>query len=320
MPDIVLHSDLTDEQVTYVQKGVIETIKHAPFFDKFCEHIQVPAGNSKFQYRKLVLTDPTALQALTEGVTPSAEKMTYATFEGDVKDYGRWIEYTDADVRYNIDNVVDNAHTVLANDAATDMDLVEGAEFVKSTCAITTDPDFYALLMKARTILRKNKAKPFIGGRFACICPPEIASTVLVTYKDSITHTSQSEAIIDGYLGELGGFVLYECTEPVMYKDAANKIGYILFMGKDFNGQLPVATTNIGDGGVKVYDTPLGSLGNDPLHQRGAVGYKFNLGTHIRADEALLVSTFACTPVTEKVNPAESTKTGYKSSSTSPAA
>jgi N4-gp56 family major capsid protein len=316
MADIVLHSDLTDEQITYIEKAIKETVKHEPFWDKFCDHVNIPAGNSDYKYRKLVLTDPTAIQELAEGVTPSAEKMTYATFDCKVKDCGRWIEYTDADVRYNPDSIVDNAHTVLANDAVTDIDLIQGAAFLKSACTLTTNPDFLALLVKAGIVLRKNKAKPFINGRYVAIVTPETAGNVLIAYKDAITHTSENNAIIDGYLGELGGFVLYQNSDAVMYKDATT--GYVVFMGKDFNGQLPVSTNSIGESGVKVYDTPLGSLGNDPLHQRGAVGYKFNLGAAVRADEALLISTQVIAQVTESVNPAESTKTGYVSSSSSP--
>lgn len=307
---LVKHGELSVQQIAHIQKDVLVSLNKDTFWDKFCSHTVVPAGQSSVEWRKLNIPDLTQAQVtdLSEGVTPDSLSMTYVKFSVTPVDYGKWIEYTDKSKRYNFDDVVRDAKLILSNDAHQQAEWRKAAQFISGTCTMNLETGtngFLKSLLKARTILKRNNVKPISGQKFGCILTSEQAAQVLVDYATQITHTSQKEALIDGYLGELGGFILYETTHEKMYKtvtegsgDSAKTktVGYCLFIGKSDFG-MPVQTVAFGNDSVEVYDNGLGSvpqyadnkLKPDALHQRGSVGYKvMGFAARILADEAII--------------------------------
>ena len=323
MSDLVKHSDLSVEQMSDIQKSVQVASREEPFWGKFCSHTQYQEGHDAIEWRKLVLTNLTVsdLKNLSEGHTPDPKKLAYVNFKSTVESYGNWIPYTDESKRYNFDDVVKDAKTVLADDASQQAELRRGLQFVAGTCTITAvsgTNGFVKTLLKARTILSKNKAKT-INGKYMCILSSEQAADVLIENAAAITHTSQKEALVEGYIGELAGFVLYETTSEAIYKD--NSTAYCLFIGKSAYG-MPVGTVSIGDSSVETYDNPLGSIPEyfegdvrpDSLHQRGSVGYKvMGFGTRVVADECILRAEVSITKVEESVNPSDESRSHYES-------
>lgn len=327
MANMVKHGELTVEQMSDIQKNLLVNIKREPFWGKFCSHQTFGEGHDAIEWRKLILADltPADIVNLTEGHTPDPKKMVYAKYKSTVVNFGNYIEYTDESKRYNFDDVVRDAKVVLSDDSVQQLELRKGNQFVSGTCTMTHGSTFLADLLKAKIILKKNGGKPVSAGKFICIMPSEISADVLTTYKDSITHTSQKEALIEGYLGELGGFILYDTTSPVIYKANGLK-GYVLFIAKSRFG-LPVGTISIGSSNVQTFDDGLGSVPEydggvakpDALHQRGTVGYKvMGFGTRIIADECVLRMEMDCTAIVESVNPNESSKSHYQGYSESP--
>jgi N4-gp56 family major capsid protein len=308
---LVKNSQLTVQQIAHIQKDVLVSLNKDTFWDKFCSHTSVPAGQTSVEWRKLNVPDLTQsdIADLTEGVTPASLSMTYVKFTVSPVDYGKWIEYTDKSKRYNFDDVVRDAKLILSNDAHQQAEWRKAAQFVSGTCTMDlvantsgkTD-GFLKSLLKARTILKRNKIKPISGQKYGCILTSEQAASVLVDYAAQITHTSQKEALIDGYLGELGGFILFETTHEKMYftegtGESAKTYGHCLFIGKSDFGT-PVQTVSFGNSSVEVYDNGLGSVPSydstnglrpDALHQRGSVGYKvMGFAARILADEAII--------------------------------
>jgi N4-gp56 family major capsid protein len=323
---LVKHSELTVQQIAHIQKDVLASLNKDTFWDKFCSHTDVPANSDSVEWRKLNIPNLTAadIKNLAEGVTPASLKMTYVKFSVRPEDYGNWIEYTDKSKRYNYDDVVRDAKLVLSNDAHQQAEFRKGQQFIAGTCTMSLGDDFLRSLLKARTILKRNKIKPISGQKFGCILSAEQAADVLVEYANQITHTSQKEATIDGYLGELGGFILFETTHEVIYKDATT--AYCLFIGKSDFG-MPVQTVSFGNSSVEVYDNGLGSIPQydeatglrpDALHQRGSVGYKvMGFAARILADEAIIRSEYVITGK-EALTVADDARKHYVATSTSP--
>lgn len=326
MATFVKHSELSVQQMSDIQRNILANARKESFWGKFCSHSPFQAGHDAIEWRKLALAKllPADIVNLTEGHTPDPKKLVYVNFKATVNDYGSWIGYTDASKRYNFDDVVRDAKVVLGDDADQQAELRKGAQFVSGTCTITEGANFLATLLKARIILKKNGGKAVSRGKFIAIISAEQAAEVLTTYKDSIQQTSQKEALIDGYLGELGGFILYETTSPAIYKSGA--VAYSLFIAKSEYG-MPVGTISIGDSSVEVFDNGLGSVPEydsgvakpDALHQRGSVGYKvMGFGTRIIADECVLRAEHTVAAVVESTNIDDLTRNSYNAISESP--
>ena len=226
MADKVMHQDLSIEQISEIKKSIIIALHgDYTFWDKFCSHEKVGDGHSAYEWRKLNLKDLTKedLVNLQEGKTPDSLSLTYVSFKVAPVNFGNWIGYTDEAKKYNFDDVVRDAKTRLASDAAQQCDLRKGVQFISTACTMSPANDIQATLLNARTYLRKNHVKTINGTRFGAIIPPEIANMVLSEYANAVTHTSQKEALINGYIGEFCGFVLFENSDDVMYEVSEGK-------------------------------------------------------------------------------------------------
>ena len=323
---LVKHGELSVQQIAHIQKDLLVSLNKDTFWDKFCSHTTIPAGVDSVEWRKLNVPNLTAADIvnLAEGVTPDSLSMTYVKFRVTPVDYGKWIEYTDKSKRYNYDDVVADAKLVLSSDAHQQAEFRKAQQFIAGTCTMDLDTNFLKSLLKARTILKRNKVKPISGQKYGCILSSEHAAEVLVAYANQITHTSQKEAVIDGYLGELGGFILFETTHEAIYKNGTTS--YCLFIGKSDFG-MPVQTVSFGNSSVEVYDNGLGSvpqydesnggLRPDALRQRGSVGYKvMGFATRILADEAIIRAEYTIAGK-DAITVADANRTNYVATSTS---
>jgi N4-gp56 family major capsid protein len=240
----VTHGELTVQQIADIQKNLLVSLRSEDtFWDKFCGHDTVAKGMSSLEWRKLNvkalgLAD---IKNLAEGVTPDGLTLEYLKFRVGLVNFGTYIAYTDESARFNYDDVVADAKLVLAQHAKEQLEIRKSQAFADTACTMTvgTAANIIKDLRKARTILIKNKVKPLNAGRYAFICTPEQASDILEAVADKITHTSQKEAVIKGYVGELAGFVIYENADPIMYSEEGK--GLCFFIGKTEDG-MPVKT------------------------------------------------------------------------------
>lgn len=267
MANLVKHGDLTVQQIAEIQKALLVSLRSKEaFWDKFCSHTNINDGYSSYKWRKLNIPTLKANQIanLQEGVTPAGLGLEYVAFSITPVNYGDYIEYTDEAKKYNFDNVVADAKEVLAQRAFDSAEIRKAQQFITGTCTMTlsatgTD-DFMKDLLKARTILRKNHIQPLNGGKYGCVLTPEHAAEVLLTYKNQITHTSEKEAIINGYIGELAGFVLYENGDDVMYVrvEAADAVAAV--------AGTALAENAAGSAGVDYYTRASSSAGSGYLN------------------------------------------------------
>lgn len=78
----------------------------------------------------------------------------------------------------------------------------------------------------------------------------------MADYQDKITHTSQKEAVIDGYLGELNGFILYENDDFCMYRTTESADAVAAVAGS------PLAKDAHAEDGVTYYTREAGGQGH----------------------------------------------------------
>ena len=253
--NIVKHGDLNEQQIAEIQKSLLVSLRSKEaFWDKFCSHSKIGDGFSSYKWRKLNIPElkQSDIVNLTEGVTPAGLSMTYVGFSVTPVNFGSWIGYTDESKKYNFDDVTQDAKEILAQRAFEEIEGRKAKQFISGCCTMditssaTTDA-FMKDLLKARTILRKNKVQPLRNGKYGCILSPEHAAEVLLTYKDKITHTSEKEAIINGYIGELAGFILFENADDVMYKEIEAADAVAAVAGS------PLAENAAGSEGVTYY-------------------------------------------------------------------
>lgn len=255
MADLVKHTDLSVEQIAEIQKSLLVSLRSKEaFWDKFCSHSKIGDGYSSYKWRKLNIPQlkQSDMVNLTEGVTPAGLSMEYVAFSVAPVNFGDWIGYTDESKKYNFDDVTADAKEILAQRAFESVEGRKAKQFIQGTCTLDLNANnvtdgFMKDLLKARTILRKNKVQPLRNGKYGCIIAPEHAAEVLLAYKDKITHTSEKEAIINGYIGELAGFILFENADDVMYKqiEAANAVAAV--------AGSPLAANAAGTEGVTYY-------------------------------------------------------------------
>ena len=306
------HKDLLNTQDRdYLEKAFEVAGRKDSFWGGYIRKVSVPAGYSSYKYNKLVLKDPTALNEIVEGVAQvPTEKLNFVQFTKSLKSYYHVIEYT----RQMVDDSWNDTKLAMLDQLKEsnrwDLDHLRGNAYIGGTyvvsAAITIDT-LQDQFLKARTRLKKNNARPCFGQKYLAIVPDEVANAILVKFADSLTHTSQNEALVQGYIGELFGFVITSSTDDAIYKTIdtatpANSVGYILFIGKSDAGW-PVVESAVGAANMNLIQKALGSSGTaDPIDEHGSMATRLDkVGEVIANDECIIRGEFTLTPVTADV-------------------
>lgn len=323
---VVKHQDLTDEQITLIQKRIVEGAKAEEYFDQFCEHEPWKPGSKTMSYRRLIMPKVKKEDVVpaTEGVAPRPTKIAYATFEVSVDDYRDKVPYSDESKRYNYDDVVRDAGATLAYKFTQKLDYIKGNPFISSHATITPEDTVTATMRKAKLILgpSKNKAKHWVGGSYLMMATPEVIEKFQdeLEAKGSSLDEATKEELAKGAIYKKKGFVISECPSDLLQKDANTH--YIVFMGRTYEGKSPVTCRKMGD--VEVINNPLGSsvlldedgnITSDDNKQQGSVAMNaLGLGAAINDDMCILVCEFPINTVSG-TDLAMSGRTGYVSSS-----
>jgi hypothetical protein len=325
----VLHKDLTDQQITTIQKKIVNQAKADEFFDKFCEKVPWKKGSVALEYRRLIYpkVDPKDVKAIEEDVAPRPTSIEYATFRTRVLNYRDKFIYTRESTQYNYDDVVRDGGEVLSYKTTQKLDYIKGAEFLKSKATLTAESSILATLRKAKLILKKNKAKYWINGKYLAIMTPETLEKLQdeLEAKGVTLDEATKEEILEGVISSKKGFVFAECPSDILHNEDGTHS--IIFMGKTFEGKKPVTCRQLGD--VEVINNPLGSglmvdedgnFTSDDNHQRGSIAVNIDgLGCHINDDMAILNTKFAVDTVEgNDFEEHPEKRSGYVSKSSSP--
>lgn len=277
----------------YYDRKLLEIAQQVFVYQQFAQKRSIPARSGKtVEFRRWNLFAPsTTTQALTEGVTPSAQDISQTKITATVEQYGAYVEVSDLLDLTAYDPVINDCVTLLAEQIGNVLDMVTrdamiagasvqyaGGKTAK-TGITATDKMSVTEIRKGVRTLKKAHARRFTGagkgGHFVCIVDPDVAFDLQSdTLWQDVSKYANPEQIYNGEIGRLFGVVFTETTdgytEEVGDSTKVN-VHHSLLFGADAYGVIDVA----GKGGVRSIIKPVGSGGtSDPLDQRSTVGAK----------------------------------------------
>ena len=282
---------LTTTMQTYNDRKTLEIAKTKFVYAQFGQKKPLPRNSGKtISWRRYNLFTNVTTQALTEGVVPTEQNLSQTTVNSTVSQYGAYVKTSDLLDMTALDSVVRDSSVLLGEQLGTVVDWVtrdamlattsvQYAGGAANTNAITSSSVMtVAEIRKAVRTLKKNKARPFNGGRgdhFICIVSPDVAYDLQSdTDWKAVRQYQDKEAIYSGELGRMFGVVFVESTEAYSAANTAETpvtIHHALIFGADAYGIVDIE----GSGGIKTYVKPAGSAGtSDPLDQISTVGAK----------------------------------------------
>lgn len=240
-------------------------------------------GTDKLVYYAIANPDVAVadVKPLTEGVAPASEDLTFAKYEIACENYGTTINYTKEMYQKGLPEVTQYGATFLSTWGVQVLDILKAKALAASKATLTFPASgttkVYDAFQSAYAQLTENGALPWNGSNYIAIVTGTVAEQLLKEAKDIITHTSEKEAVIKGYIGSIAGFDIKRVKSKVL-SDGTNQT--IIFMGRDpYTGSKPAVTYSLH--GLDVTIEPLGSgtiidaNGNyrkDTLKQLGSIG------------------------------------------------
>lgn len=289
-------SGLSAEMKTFYDKTLIELAGPSLVYDQFAQKRPIPAGGGKtIEFRKFNAL-PKALTPITEGVTPTASKLTVVPVTATVDQYGDYVELTDMIELTSVDPIVVEATKQLADQAGRTIDTVvrnqimggtnvnycplvaaDGTETEITTRKAITDK----CLLRVKDVFRaaaqlKAMNAPTIDGSYVAVIHPYVAFDLMQDAKGQwldIQKYADPQNILRGEIGTLGGVRFVQSSEAKIYTgDEGGKDGAAVFCTL-FIGANAYGSTDIAGGGIEHIVKQKG-YGNDPLNQRSSVGWK----------------------------------------------
>lgn len=220
------------EAKTYYEKRLIDYAEPDLVHDQFGDCYPIPPhGGKSIEFRKFSPLAK-ALTPITEGVTPSGNKLNIESVTASVDQYGDFVELSDMLDLTSIDPVVEQTTKILASQAGRTLDTISRevlcggtqvmyAPYVSgSTVSEVTDrseisagckltPD---MVFRAAAQLKAMNAKP-VDDSFVCIVHPYVAYDLMRNEEWVELHKYQPESIYRGEIGKLGGVRFVETTE-----------------------------------------------------------------------------------------------------------
>ena len=314
---------LAPEIKAFYDTELLENARTEMYYAQFAKRQPLPANHGgKVEWRKWNTFKRAG--KLDEGVIPDGQKFGVSVITGAVDQYGTYTSVTDKlelrayddvilgateemgasaaetqevlirDALYTGTNVLYCDKITRATGAATIIDDEDDmAEDGTSHCHLTA-----AMINKAVTILKKNRA-PMINGRYFAVIHPSVSYDLRQDEAWIEAHKYASpEEIFNGEIGELHGVRFIENPFAPVIKEEGDTIAKYAtyFFGKDSFGIIDP------DGGALemiIHDKTESGTGG-PLNQRSTIGYKFETnGATILYQERLLrvmsTSSFSAT-------------------------
>ena len=306
---------LSPELKAFYDTELLENARTELFYAQFAKRQPLPKNHKgQVEWRKWNTFDRAA--KLTEGVIPTGQKFGVTTVTGAVDQYGTYTSITDKlELRAYDDVILGATEEMGASAAETQEKLIRDAlllgtnvlycdNITLATGAVSGTPSSCAqmeasatamslltpaMINKAVTILKKNRA-PRINGRYYAVIHPSVAHDLRACEGWIEAHKyAAPEELFNGEIGELHGVRFIENVfAPVLkgadYKNKANSATYAsYFFGKDAFGIIDPE-----GGALEMIIHDKGEIGG-PLNQFSTIGYKFETnGATILYPERLL--------------------------------
>ena len=252
----ITNSDaLSPEMKTFYDKTLITLAGANLVHEQFGQKRPIPKNGGKtIEFRKFSKL-PKAMKAITEGVTPSGNKLNVSSVSCTVDQYGDYVEQTDMLELTAVDNTIVEATKELAAQAGLTLDTVVRNEIVGGTnvmyvptlddkgreqevtsrANITADCKMRVKdVFKAAAELKAVNA-PKINGSYVAIIHPYVAYDLMQDAAEQwigIQKYADPDKILRGEIGTLGGVRFVESTEAKVYGPAEIADGFSRFTVK----------------------------------------------------------------------------------------
>lgn len=296
-------NDLSPEMKTYYEKRLLDNAEPNLVHDQFADKYPIPKGSGKtIEFRKYDSLSK-ATTPITEGVTPTGNKLNVTAITATVEQYGDWIQLSDMLELTAIDNNVVQATKLLGSQAGRTADtitrevLAGGTNVIYApkttvvtdettsektvvTTAVTSragldetcvlSPD---LFFQASAQLAAMNADKIDGNSYVAIIHPYAKYDLIRNPEWIDVHKyATPENIYRNEIGMLAGVRFVESSEAKIWKGTGCPTGLAVF-ATIVLGAHAYATTEVEGGGLRHIVKQLG-YGEDPLNQRSSAGWK----------------------------------------------
>jgi N4-gp56 family major capsid protein len=276
------------ELITYMSARMLEVAEFNTILDQFGDKHPLPSNSSKTirftrEEKLSVAASPTQL---TEGLPPDAVGLTINQVEATIEQYGQVVRLSDLAEITARHNVIERTIYVLGLQAAETYDqlifnVLDAAtnnyrpnSRANDTSLNGADLVQYPDLVELDAVLQDNGARPFEGGEYVFVTPPQVYAGFLrdPDYKASNQFKSP-EKIWRGEVGSLGGFRLIRTNSPSFAATSQAGAGQSSKVFSSFAiGRFAYQITDLQN--LRVYVVaPGGQV--DPLQQSRKIGWKF---------------------------------------------
>lgn len=306
--DGVLLGDFGDiENKILVEKKLFGEIKDKPgkwAARSYNVPLPAPYKTATFRVRVQSKAKDSSQYVLAEGIKPEPNgKLLYKEYTKSVRPYGVYQNYTDEDMTYGFDAIVDDLVTTIQDNGKEIVNDIAAKAWFGGNNVITLGA---ALTREAIIRARINLGK-FAGSdkQVHCVITPEDLADLRLKYNTGAANLfvelpTNAESVIYGTLTRFENVIFEEDDSEYMYGDG---VRYALFYCKDKRGNNPVAMiAPFGENGEFICKA-LGSSGalDDPLNQNGSVGIKWKgLGSLLTSEETLI--RMVITPATDGIS------------------
>lgn len=288
-------NDLSAEMKTFYDKALIELATPNLIHDQFGQKRKIPKNGGKSVEFRCFSALPKATTAITEGVTPTGNKLNVKSIVSTPEQYGDYIELSDVFELTAVDNTVVEATKKLADQAGRTLDTIVRNELNGGTnvmyCPIIaadgseSEVKLRSALKKGATLTVKQVYKaaaelkamnaPKIDGYYVAIIHPYVAYDLMQDAGDrflSVGQYSTPNGTFAGEIGCVGGVRFVETSEAKIFAGEGvsadgSSVFSTLILGADAYGVTDM------EGGIENIVKQKG-YGNDPLNQRSSVGWK----------------------------------------------
>lgn len=217
---------------TYYEKRLLDYAEPELVHDQFGDCYPIPLhGGKSIEFRKFSPLSK-ALTPISEGVTPSGNRLNVETVTGSVDQYGDFVELSDLLDMAAVDPVVEQTTKLLASQAGRTLDTITREVLCGGTqvlyapysaagtqtetvdrCELNSDCKLTPeVIFKGAAQLKAMNAKP-VDDSFVCIIHPYVAYDLMRNSEWLELNKYQPEHIYRGEIGRIGGVRFVETTE-----------------------------------------------------------------------------------------------------------
>lgn len=300
--NVTTDTGMSPEMKTYYDKELIRLASAKLVHDQFAQTRDIPKGGGKVIEFRQFDPLPKALTPLSEAVTPDGSKVTVKSKTAEVSQYGSYLAYSDILDLTAIDPIVLEYTRLNADQAGRTLDTITRDAVNAGTqvnyvgdrlsrSALTADDTLKPYDIEFAAAILKGANTPGVnGGGYVAICHPYVVFDIRTSEEFIEAHKyAATEELFNGEVGRIGNVRIVESTEAKVWNDdtcpvlteaveasgstPAQDATYLSVFSTLIVGANAYATTKVTGGGLEQIIKPKGS-GDDPLNQRGTIGWK----------------------------------------------